>query len=381
MTQRTPQPGFSSAEYQAMAAALDAALLGPRGANPLVGAAVVNAHGQILHVGHHRGAGTPHAEVDAITQARAAGTDLREATMVVTLEPCDHRGRTGPCSHAILEAGIQRVIYAAADSTAAAGGAETLRQAGVHVARGLMEAQAVDLNHRWFRAQEQRRPFVTVKTAQSLDARIAAADGTSQWITGEAARAHAHAVRGRVDAILVGTQTVFTDDPRLTVRGASGTVGERDLGTGLPHPGPLRVAMGHRTVPATAKIRGTDGRFRHLATHDPFTALEQLYDDGVRHLLVEGGATVVGAFLAADLTDDLWVYQAPVILGAGRGSIPDLGVQTLREALRFRPDASEGAAVQHLGDDLVWHLEPDRPLPSATTAQPYLNSDQGKENS
>lgn len=346
-----------------MEAALAAALGAPRGANPLVGAAILGEDGALLHVGHHRGAGTPHAEVDVMRQARAAGTDLSRVTLLVTLEPCRHQGRTGPCAQAIVEAGIPRVIHAVVDPTETAhGGAAYLRDHGVSVRSGLLEDRAVELNHRWIRAQQQRRPFVTVKTAQSLDGRIAAADGSSQWITGATAREHAHGIRARVDAILAGTQTVLDDDPRLTVRGQHG---------GEHAPAPLRVVMGLREIPRTARIRGRDGRFRHLRTRDPRAALEALWDEGVRHVLVEGGAGVLGAFLAADLADELVIYQAPMVLGAGRPAYPDLGVTTLGEAFRFGPDASDGGPVHQVGADLLWHLQPTstlRSTPQTTTA-------------
>ena len=194
-----PSGTFTSAEHTAMSAALRAAAEGVRGANPVVGAAVLSASGEVLHVGHHRGAGTPHAEVDALRVAREAGTDLRDTTLVVTLEPCHHTGRTGPCSGAILEAGVPRVVYAVGDGTdTARGGAAALMEHGVDVRAGLLAEDARDLNARWFLAQEQRRPFVTLKIAQSLDGRVAAADGTSQWITGETARGEGHALRARV---------------------------------------------------------------------------------------------------------------------------------------------------------------------------------------
>ncbi|MDO4254773.1 MAG: bifunctional diaminohydroxyphosphoribosylaminopyrimidine deaminase/5-amino-6-(5-phosphoribosylamino)uracil reductase RibD [Kocuria sp.] len=354
---------FTAAETHAMEIALRAALGGPRGANPLVGAVILDANGAVLHVGHHRGAGSEHAEVDALYQARAAGTQLRDCTMVVTLEPCNHTGRTGPCATAIVSSGIKRVIYAVADTTvAASGGADTLRAGGIEVCGGLLAQRAQELNHRWALAQQQRRPFVTVKTAQSIDGRIAAADGTSQWITGEEARAHAHQIRHRVDAIVVGTQTVLTDDPRLTVRGLG------YQGTGADLVRPLRVAMGHRTVPEHARMRGVDGRFRHMRTHDPEVVVTQLYDDGARHLLVEGGATVVGAFLAADMADELVLYQAPMILGAGQSSYPESGITTLSQAWRYMPDPSDGGPLRQLGHDLLWHLQPSSTL-TVTTCQ------------
>ncbi|KAA9393448.1 bifunctional diaminohydroxyphosphoribosylaminopyrimidine deaminase/5-amino-6-(5-phosphoribosylamino)uracil reductase RibD [Kocuria coralli] len=368
-----------------MDAALSAAWRGPRGSNPLVGAALLDQDGRVLHRGFHRGAGTEHAEVDVLSQARKSRADLSRTTLLVTLEPCNHQGRTGPCSHAVLESGIPRLIYATADTTpAASGGAAYLRSHGVEVRSGLRAEPALELNHRWTAAQRAGRPFVTVKTAQSLDGRIAAVDGTSQWITGAEARAHAHGVRGRVDAIVAGTGTILTDDPRLTVRGASAPApatltgergapagnapaGDTHATAGTVAPAPLRVAMGLREVPAAARVRGEDGRFRQVRSRDPHEVLRALTAEGVRHVLIEGGSEIVGAFLAADLTDELIVYQAPVLLGAGQPAYPDLGVTTLAQARRFLPDPSDGGAVQRLGSDLLWHLQP---APNAPTAPP-----------
>ena len=338
------------AERAAMRAALHAAARGPRGANPLVGAVLVDASGRILHEGHHRGAGTPHAEVDVLQRAAAAGTDLRGTTLYVSLEPCDHWGRTGPCSRAIVAAGVPRVVYGAPDrTTAAAGGARTMRAAGVEVRPGPLADEAEALNDRWAETMRAQRPFVTLKVAQSLDARIAAADGTSQWITSSSAREHGHDLRALADAVLVGTGTVLADDPRLTARTGEGAVPARQ---------PLRVAMGLRPVPERARVRGDDGLFRQVLTHDPHAALAELYDAGVRHVLVEGGAGVAAAFLRADLVDELALYQAPLLLGAGRPAFEDLGVGTLADASRWRLDPAGGGPVRRLGPDLWLHLRP-----------------------
>ncbi|RLY95233.1 bifunctional diaminohydroxyphosphoribosylaminopyrimidine deaminase/5-amino-6-(5-phosphoribosylamino)uracil reductase RibD [Kocuria tytonicola] len=350
-----------------MRSALRAAARGVRGANPVVGAAVLSASGEVLHVGHHRGAGTPHAEVDALRAAREAGTDLRDTTLVVTLEPCHHTGRTGPCSGAILEAGVPRVVYAVGDGTdTARGGAAALMERGVDVRAGLLAEDARDLNARWFRAQEQQRPFVTLKIAQSLDGRVAAADGTSRWITGEAARGEGHALRSRVDAILVGGGTLRSDDPSLTARDATGGPLTRQ---------PLRAVMTTRPVPADARVRRGvvraeehDGRFVHLDTHDPHEALARLRGLGVSHVLVEGGPTVAAAFLSCDLVDELWLHQAPVLLGAGAPSVGDLGIGTITAASRWRGDpvgVPDDRAVAPVGEDLRWHLRPARGTPDA----------------
>ncbi|MGQ1797581.1 bifunctional diaminohydroxyphosphoribosylaminopyrimidine deaminase/5-amino-6-(5-phosphoribosylamino)uracil reductase RibD [Kocuria oceani] len=343
------RPG-GDAERSIMRTALHAAARGPRGANPLVGAVLADAAGRILHVGHHRGAGTVHAEVDALQQAASAGTDLRGTTMYVTLEPCNHWGRTGPCADAIVEAGVPRVVFGAPDRTsAAAGGAATLRAAGLQVRSGVLAEEAERLNDRWGETMRAQRPFVTLKVAQTLDARIAAADGTSQWITSASAREHGHDLRARADAVLVGTGTVLADDPRLTARTGDGAAVPRQ---------PLRAAMGLRAVPADAAIRGSDGRFRHLVTHDPHAALAELYDAGVRHILIEGGATVAAGFLRAGLVDEISLYQAPLLLGAGRPAFAEQGIGTLADASRWRLDPTGGGPVQQLGPDLWIHLRP-----------------------
>jgi diaminohydroxyphosphoribosylaminopyrimidine deaminase/5-amino-6-(5-phosphoribosylamino)uracil reductase len=275
--------------------------------------------------------------------------------MLVTLEPCNHRGRTGPCSGAILDAGIGSLVYATADPTeAAAGGARRLAEAGVAVRTGLLREQALDLNHRWFEARREARPFTTLHVAQTVDGLIAAADGTSQWITGEEARADSHGIRSRADAIIAGTGTIAADNPRLTARDRAGhdTPGQ-----------PLRVVMGRRKVPADAAVRGTDGRFLQLATHDPADVLAELANRGIGHAMIEGGATVASAFLRADLVDELVLYLAPLMLGAGTRAVADLGIGTLSEAGRWRWDTA-GGSTRILGADLRLHLEP---LPSHGT--------------
>ncbi|WP_307038199.1 bifunctional diaminohydroxyphosphoribosylaminopyrimidine deaminase/5-amino-6-(5-phosphoribosylamino)uracil reductase RibD [Arthrobacter sp. B3I4] len=342
-----------------MDAALAAAALGPRGANPLVGAVVIGSDGAPVVTGYHRGAGTPHAEVDAIAQATAAGVDLHGTTMLVTLEPCNHCGRTGPCAQAIINAGIADVVYAVDDPhDPAAGGAATLRAAGVRVRSGLGAVAALDLNRRWFDAVAAKRPFVTLHIAQTLDSRIAASDGTSQWISSPESLADNHALRGRIDAILVGTQTVLVDNPRLTARNADGEPSGRQ---------PLRAVMGLRGIPEDAAVNGTDGKVLHLPTRVPGEALEQLFDAGVRHLMVEGGSRILSAFLAAGLVDELIVYLAPTLLGSGTPALEDLGIGTLADAQLWDWDQASGGAVQLLGRDLRLHLRPGTVSPSKTS--------------
>ncbi|WP_354235954.1 bifunctional diaminohydroxyphosphoribosylaminopyrimidine deaminase/5-amino-6-(5-phosphoribosylamino)uracil reductase RibD [Arthrobacter sp. UYEF3] len=333
-----------------MDTALGAAAQGPRGANPLVGAVVIDRDGRPLVTGHHRGAGTPHAEVDAISQAAAAGVDLKGTTMLVSLEPCNHRGRTGPCAQAIIDAGIAGVVYAVDDPhDPAAGGAATLRAAGVRVRSGLGAVAALDLNRRWFDAVAAKRPFVSLHIAQTLDSRIAASDGTSQWISSPESLADNHGLRGRIDAILVGTQTVLVDNPRLTARNPDGGPADKQ---------PLRAVMGLRGIPDGAAVNGGDGKVLHLPTREPREALDQLFDAGVRHLMVEGGSRILSAFLAAGLVDELIVYLAPTLLGAGTAALEDLGIGTLADAQHWDWDEASGGAVRMLGRDLRLHLRP-----------------------
>ncbi len=338
--------GATAAELEAMERALALARRGPaHGPNPRVGAVLLDAAGDLLAEGWHAGAGTPHAEVAALTAAARDGVDVRGATAVVTLEPCDHTGRTGPCSVALIEAGVSRVVYAVADpNPAAGGGAERLRSAGVDVVEGVLAGAARELLGPWLAAMEQGRPFVTLKLATSLDGRIAAADGTSRWITGAVARRHAHELRAEVDAIVVGTGTALVDDPSLTARTADGTLTEHQ---------PLRVVVGRRPVPAGARLRGPGGPLVTLPTHDPAEVLAELAAREVRHVLVEGGPTLAAAFLRARLVDEVHAYVAPVLLGAGLAAVADLGVSTIDQAVRLRP-----RQVQPLGADVLVVADP-----------------------
>ncbi len=343
---------YTPAEHAAMDTALAAALAGPRGANPLVGAVILSPGGEQLATGYHRGAGTAHAEADAISEARKQGIDTVGTTMVVTLEPCNHVGRTGPCAQAIMAAGISKVIYAVDDPhDPAAGGARTLRSAGVEVRSGLALDRAFDLNRDWFDAVAAKRPFVTLHIAQTLDSRIAADDGTSQWISSPESLADNHGLRGLIDAILVGTGTVLIDNPRLTARYAEGELSSRQ---------PVRAVMGLRDVPEDAAVRGADGRFVHLPTRDPAEALGMLFDQGVRHVMVEGGSSILSTFLGAHLVDELIVYMAPTLLGSGTPALHDLGITTLADAQHWSWDDAGGGAVRMLGNDLRLHLRSPR---------------------
>jgi diaminohydroxyphosphoribosylaminopyrimidine deaminase / 5-amino-6-(5-phosphoribosylamino)uracil reductase len=296
----------------------------PLGPNPRVGCVLLSADGSPVAEGFHRGAGSPHAEVDAL---RRAGDAAWGTTAVVTLEPCNHTGRTGPCAQALIAAGVRRVVVAQRDTNPVAeGGADTLRAAGVEVETGLLAEQARELNRVWTFAVEHGRPFVTWKLATTLDGRSAAADGTSRWVSSPAARVDSHRLRALCDTMLVGTNTVAVDDPHLTVRDADGRPVPRQ---------PLRVVMGERDLEPGRRIFDDAAETVHLRTRDPETALKQLYARDRQHVLLEGGPTLAAAFLAAGLVDEVVAYVAPMLLGAGRSAAGDLGITTIADALHL----------------------------------------------
>jgi diaminohydroxyphosphoribosylaminopyrimidine deaminase/5-amino-6-(5-phosphoribosylamino)uracil reductase len=328
-------------EIAAMDRALDLARRGPaHGPNPRVGCVLLTPDGSTVAQGWHDGAGTPHAEVAALAAARAAGVDTRGLTAVVSLEPCDHTGRTAPCTQALLSAGVVRVVHAMDDpNPVAGGGAARLRAAGIEVVGGVRRDEAAELLRVWAHAVRSGRPFVTLKLGTSLDGRVAAADGTSRWITSPQAREHAHRVRGTIDAIAVGTGTMLVDDPQLTARDSSGEL--------APHQ-PLRVVVGRRDVPEGARVRTPGGELVHLRTHDPAEVVRELAAREVRHLLVEGGPTLAGAFLRARLVDEVHAYVAPVLLGAGPNAVAAFGVGTIADALRLST-----VSVEPIGPDVL----------------------------
>ena len=307
----------------------------PDGPNPRVGCVLVDSDGRTVGEGVHRGAGTAHAEVDALAQA---GDAAQGATAIVTLEPCNHTGRTGPCSEALLAAGVVRVVYAQADPHAiAAGGAERLRSAGIDVEGGLLAQEAAALNEPWTHAVTTGRPFVTWKVAATLDGRVAARDGTSRWITGEAARAEVHLWRRRCDAIAVGTGTALVDDPQLTARDAQGALAGQQ---------PLRVVVGLSDIPASARVLDASAPSLHLRTRDPVEVLATLAQREVRHLLLEGGPRLGAGFLEAGLVDEVVWYVAPMLLGAGSPAVADWGITTLGDGVRLRD-----VRVEQVGED------------------------------
>jgi diaminohydroxyphosphoribosylaminopyrimidine deaminase/5-amino-6-(5-phosphoribosylamino)uracil reductase len=347
----------SDTELSAMrrALALAASPGVPLGPNPRVGCVLLDLDGSVVGEGHHRGAGTPHAEVDALTSAGAAA---RGATAVVTLEPCNHTGRTGPCAEALVAAGVRRVVIAQRDTNpVAVGGLETLVAAGVEVESGLLADEARALNRDWTFAVEHRRPFVTWKAATTLDGRIAAADGGSRWVSSPAARLDGHRLRTVVDSMLVGTRTVAVDDPHLTARDPDG----RPLPTQ-----PLRVVMGERDLPADRRIFDEAAETLHLRTRDPETALAELFGRDRHHVLLEGGPTLAAAFLRADLVDEVVVYLAPILLGAGLSAVGDLGITAIDHALHLPVTDVTVLEALNAGDDVNVRLTMSRAAAEGT---------------
>ena len=326
-----------------MSRALELALKGPSyGGNPRVGAVILAPDGSIAAEGWHRGAGTKHAEVDALEQLLKPGSGERlpaDYTAVVTLEPCNHTGRTGPCANALIEAGISQVVYAASDpGEQSSGGAETLRAAGIRVESGVLETQAEEINRIWSTAVRQQRPFVTLKWASSIDGRAAAEDGSSKRISGPQSRADTHVLRSEVDAILVGTGTALADNPELTARKSDGGYFDHQ---------PLRVVLGERDLPADLAVFNERAETIHLKTRSLDVALADLFARGVRHLLVEGGPAVASQFIRAGLVNEFVIYLAPQLIGGQFTALGSFGVASMDEAIQLK-----FVEITKLGDDI-----------------------------
>jgi diaminohydroxyphosphoribosylaminopyrimidine deaminase/5-amino-6-(5-phosphoribosylamino)uracil reductase len=280
--------------------------------NPMVGAVVVR-DGAEVGAGYHHKAGTPHAEPNAL---RAAGEQAQGATIYVTLEPCCTYGRTPPCTEAILKAGISRVVIGCVDPNPdhAGRGIEQLQAAGLEVTQGVLEAECLELNEAFFWWITHRRPFVLLKMAMTLDGKIATAGGQSQWITGPAARSRVQRMRQWCDAIMVGGETVRLDDPSLTVRSPKSWPCQPQplIWTSRPLPSDCQVAQrGARTVkPETAE--------------EWVTLLDELGQEGVTALLLEGGGELAASALSARIVNRVAFFVAPKILG-GRSSRPVVG--------------------------------------------------------
>ena len=333
--------------------------------NPMVGAVVV-VDGERVGSGFHERAGEPHAEIHAL---RSAGDAARGATVYVTLEPCCFRGRTGPCTEALIEAGVARVVVGTQDPNprVSGQGVSRLRDAGIEVTTGVMEEACWELNVIFNHWVTTKRPLVVLKLATTLDGRIAAAGGASQWITGARAREEVHAMRAHLDAVMVGSGTALADDPRLTARDVA-----------LPGGQPVRVLVdGELRVPNTAALFTGDGDVIVATRQSAGTRYEALQgagvevltlDNGEGHvdlegliealgtrepnpitsLLVEGGGGLSTALIEADLVDRLHLFVAPTLMGGdGLAALGSLGVTHPDEAPRF-----ELLQLNTVGEDL-----------------------------
>ena len=353
--------------------------------NPMVGAVVVK-DGQIVGRGYHRAYGLPHAEVEAMNRA---GDACRGADLYVTLEPCNHQGRTPPCTRAVLKAGISRVVIATRDPNPRVngGGAEFLQSKGLQVETGLLAEEARRLNEAWFHWVETGLPFVIAKAACSLDGKIATAGGESQWLTGEAARAFGHQLRHRLDAILVGIGTALADDPQLTVRLPMRRAENRKPKTGDRAKDPIRVVLDSRLrLPLSARMLHLESNAPTWVACTPaapkakrnelkalgaevlimpagptgLVALNPLLAElgrrQVQSLLVEGGAETLGSFFDQRLVDKFYFFYAPKILGG-----------------KTAPGMLAGAGVKHLGNALLAKEMKVRKLGVDLLVEGYLN--------
>jgi len=315
----------------AMARAIERARLGlgKTFPNPIVGAVITSALGEFISEGFHQGA--DHAEVVAISAASSIPTG---SIIYITLEPCNHQGKTPPCVDAIIKAGLSKVIYAVTDpNPIAAGGAQRLRDSGIEVISGLNEIQARYENRAWLTKIEKQRPRITWKIASTMDGKVAASDGSSKWITGEPARADVALMRSQADAIVTSTATVNADNPLLTSKGAGNN--------------PVRIVMGETEIPANSQVLGNDAETVLINSHDFKDLFNLANERGFNQLMIEAGPTFGTELLRADLIDEIVLFQAPTFLGAGLSAIGDLGITNIARRLEF-----EISDVEVVGADL-----------------------------
>ena len=281
--------------------------LGKTAPNPIVGAVIIDASGAIISEGFHdRVTSSDHAEVLAI---KAAGERTNGATIVVTLEPCSHTGSTGPCTQAIIDAGISTVVFAVSDpNSLAAGGAEVLRANSITVVAGVLEEAAAYSNRAWLMKVKKNRPFFTWKVAATLDGKVAATDGTSKWISNEISRADVQTLRRQSDAILVGTNTVITDNPNLVPRGNFAGYEKN----------PIRVICGEQDLPSDSNVFDGVAQTVLVKSKNLEELVEKLTKLDINQVLVEAGPTLASAMFQSGLIDELIIYQAPSLLGSGK---------------------------------------------------------------
>jgi len=326
---------FIDAAY-AHLCSLSRAGLGVSTPNPNVSAAIYSADEKLIADGfHNRTNSVDHAEIIALKKAGAAA---RGATLVVSLEPCAHTGTTPPCVDAIIEAGIAKVIYAVADpNPIAAGGAQKLIDAGI-VVEHCESADLEFVQRAWLHKERTGRPLMVWKVATTLDSKVAASDGTSQWITGPESREDVQELRAQSDAILIGTNTALVDNPHLIPRGHTAR--------------PVRIVCGEQVVPPTHRVFDSEARTISVKSKSIPELIKVLSDEGFNQVLVEAGPTLGSALMASGKIDELIMYQAPKMLGAGKEFVSHLGISTLEDHMEL-----ELLSVAQFGGDIKSHYK------------------------
>lgn len=376
MIKETKKPDHFSKDdvsWMKKALALAARGAGHVSPNPMVGCVIVGENGKIVSSGHHERFGGAHAEINALNKVKDAGS-LINATMYVTLEPCSHHGKTPPCADAIAKLPIGRVVVAMTDPNPKVNGKgiQALRSAGKRVDTGLLEPEARKLNEAFIHYIRFGKPFVTMKIAQTLDGYIAAPDGSSRWITGEAARERVHLWRSHYDAVMIGRNTAMTDNPRLTVRHVEGRQPKRIV---IDGPYSLDKALHlftdqyqDKTIiithnkkafrdiadPMLALISGkgsgvqtllVDAKNGHTDLNEAFNEIGRL---GIASVLVEPGSGLASALIRENLVDKLELFIAPKILGGGTRSILGTGLDTIQEAISLND-----ISLEKIGSDIL----------------------------
>jgi len=307
--------------------------LGLTGSNPIVGAVVVDPAGKIIGEGFHKSG--PHAEVVALEQA---GQLAQGTTLYVTLEPCNHQGKTGPCTEAIIKAGIAKVVYAVSDPNAlASGGAKMLEAAGIKVVFNDEVSEIAQSNRAWLHKIKNDRPYFIWKIASSLDGRTAAIDGSSKWITGAESRAEVSVMRSQSDAILIGTGTALADNPYLIPRDI-----ER-----VNKVNPVRIVMGLRGIPSDFNLHNDVAETKLIKSHDFSDLLSFCNERSFNQVLIESGSELGTAMLKANLIDEIVLFQAPILLGSGQSFLGDLAVGNINDKYQFNLKS-----FSQIGEDL-----------------------------
>lgn len=331
-------PGISNDEIFMRAAVQEARRgLGQTSPNPAVGAVLVSG-GKIIAQGHHRKAGAPHAEIECLLDLKKAVP--KNAILYVTLEPCSTTGRTGPCTNVIIEAGVRRLVVGATDPNPlhAGRGIEFLRKAGIELRTGVLEHECAALNEAFNKWITTKRPFVIAKCGISLDGRLSRPPGESRWITSAASRRHAQQLRARVDAILIGAETLRVDNPRLTVRGLRGAKQ------------PWRVVLSRSgALPRRAHLFTDRFAARTIVYRDKNleTVLRELGEKEIMSLLIEGGGDILGQALGQRLVDKVQLYLGPVLTGGPSVAFAGAGVAATRDAPRLK-----GVRYKKIGQDV-----------------------------